>query len=185
MIFNPARHEYSDNGIIIPSVTQILKAAGLIDDTWYSREATERGSAVHELCERYAHGTRADGLGRPLASLEYVNAFARWMDDTGAYAYMTECMVDGLANGKRYAGRFDILALINGKRVLVDIKTGGMAKWHPVQLAAYSLARLDTGERVNPDRCAVLYLNADGSYKEDRITPAQMLKGIERFKECL
>ena len=36
MIFDPALHEYSDGGVIIRSVTQILKAAGLIDDRWFS-----------------------------------------------------------------------------------------------------------------------------------------------------
>jgi len=101
MIFNAGRHEYSDNGIIIPSVTQILKAAGVFDDRFYNEEARERGSAVHELCERYSNGERHDKRGRLLASIEYVNAFAAWQADTMAYALVTESIVHGSYNGKR------------------------------------------------------------------------------------
>jgi hypothetical protein len=58
MTFDPVLHEYRDGDLIIQSVTQILKRAGHIDDRWYSEEARERGSAVHELCERFNKGIR-------------------------------------------------------------------------------------------------------------------------------
>lgn len=184
MTFDAGRHEYRDGDTIIPSVTQILTEAGIIDNTWASREAMERGSAVHELAERYAQGIRYDLSGRSLESLEWVAPFSKWMNDTGVYAIETEAMVLGLANGKRYAGRFDILALIGGKRVLVDIKTGGRAKWHATQLAAYSMARLGFGLLVNPDRCMVLYLRRD-SYRESYIGPRELVAGIQQFKEAI
>lgn len=178
MIFDPVRHEYRDGDTLIPSVTQILAASGLINDRWYSEESRELGSAVHTLCERYANGERFDDTGRELEGLEYVNAFSAWMRDTRAYAIMTECIIDHVLNGHRYAGKFDLLAEIGGKRVLIDLKTGAKAKWHHAQIAAYSLA-------MNPDRGAVLYLRAGGTYKEDRLTGTEMVVGIEKFKECL
>lgn len=185
MIFNPDLHEYRDNGAVIPSVTQILTRAGIIDDRWYTRESCERGSAVHDFCAQYAIGIRYDKLGRALDSLEYVNAFSSWIEDHSAYALHTECLVEGNIVGNRYAGTFDLLLLMNGKRVLIDIKTGTRAKWHPTQLAAYSLARFENGERVNPDICMNLYLQPNGKYKENYITGIELVKAIDEFKKAI
>lgn len=191
MIFNPDRHEYAeDDGTPIPSVTQILKASGVIDDRWYTAEARDKGSAVHSLCERYANGERRDKRGGALADFEYVNAFSRWMSDYGVYSFYTEQRVYNRINGHAYAGTFDLLAEINGKRMLVDIKTGAKAKWHAVQLAAYAMAKpVDCGivgkSPVNPDGCAVLYLKADGSYRYDRIPGPRLVEAIRQFKEYL
>jgi len=178
MIFDQVLHEYSDGEMIIPSVTQILAVAGMIDTRWFTAEARERGHAVHSLCQRYANGERFDAIGRELASLEYVNALAAWFSDRHAYAIATEQMIDGMVNGRRYAGTFDLLAEIDGKRVLVDYKTGAGLKWHPAQIAAYALA-------VNPDRCIMLHLRADGNYKENIIQGNDLLKGLSQFKEAL
>ena len=178
MQFIADQHEYRDGADSVRSVTQILTLAGYIDARWYTEESRDRGSAVHTLCERYALGERFDGLGRELASLEYVNAFAAWMDDTGAYAIATECIIDGIVNGHRYAGKYDLLAEVKGKRLLTDIKTGAKAKWHHIQIAAYALA-------ANPDKCSVLYLKPDGKYREDKLTPQEILWGIDKFKEAI
>lgn len=178
MNFDPVLHEYSDGDVIIPSVTQVLKRAGLIDDRWFSEEARDRGSAVHTLCERYAHGVRFDNTGRPLASLQYVNAFAAFVSEFGAYAINTETMIEGNIDGYRYAGKYDILAEIQGKRVLIDIKTGEKAKWHPVQLAAYAM-------QINPHSAMDLYLKPNGKYIASWLTPGQIVDGIRQFKEAI
>lgn len=178
MTFDPLLHEYRDGDTIIPSVTQILKGAGLIDDRWFTAEARERGSAVHALCQRYAQGERRDDLGRPLESLEYVNALAAWFREKRAYAIATEQMIEGAINGHRYAGTFDLLAEIDGKRILIDYKTGAGMKWHPAQIAAYALA-------VNPDRCMMLHLRADGTYRETIIQGRALLDGLEDFRKSL
>jgi len=191
MIFHPATHEYTeDDGTPIPSVTQIIKAAGIIDDRWYTADARDKGSAVHELCERYAAGLRVDSRGNPLHAYEYVNAFAAWMRERGVFALSTECRVYHKINGKAYAGTYDLLADIDGKTVLVDIKTGAKAKWHAVQLAAYAMAHPVVGGvvnvfSVNPDALAVLYLRADGTYRYERIPGARMVEAIHEFKEYL
>jgi len=190
MKFDPDRHEYSeDDGTLIPGVTTILKAAGVIDDRWYNAEARDRGSAVHALCERYANGERSDKHGRYMAGLEYVRGFAEWLAVYGVYAEAAECRVYGKINGKAYAGTFDLLAIINGKRVLVDIKTGAKAKWHPVQLAAYAMARpvvdgVIQDRQVNPDALAVLYLQPE-TYRYEKIPGLKMVEAIQEFKGYL
>ena len=45
--FDESAHVYTVARVQRPSVTQILKDAGLIDTTWYTDEARERGRAVH------------------------------------------------------------------------------------------------------------------------------------------
>lgn len=178
MTFDPVLHEYRDGDVIIPSVTQVLKRAGHIDDRWYSEEARERGSAVHELCERFSKGIRTDDLGRLLASLEYVNSFAAWMKRSRAYAIETESLISHTVNGYRYAGKYDLLAEIYGKRVLIDYKTGAKAPWHYAQIAAYSLA-------VNPDAAMILYLKPTGKCIEYWLSPSEILQGIRVFKDAL
>jgi len=192
MTFNPDSHEYrEDDGTLIPSVTQSLKAAGVIDDRWYTAEARDKGSAVHKLCERYAQGERLDKHGRPLRDLPCVNAFARWVDDYRPWAIATECRVYHKINGKPYAGTFDLLAAIQGKRSLIDFKTGAPAKWHAVQLAAYAMARIVNkdgeiiADFVNPDKIAVLYLKADGSYRYASIPGSRFVEAIAEWKEYL
>ena len=178
MTFDPLLHEYRDDETIIPSVTQVLKNAGLIDDRFFTTESRERGSAVHELCQRYANGERRDDLGRGLASLEYVNALAAWFRDRRPYAIATEQMIEGNIDGHRYAGTFDLLAEVDGKRWLIDYKTGAGAKWHPAQIAAYALA-------VNPDKCMMLHLRADGTYLEATVQGRALVDGINQFKGAL
>lgn len=178
MNFDPALHEYRDGDTIIESVTQILKRVGLIDDRWFSEEARDRGSAVHTLCERYAHGVRFDNAGRPLASLQYVNAFANFVSDFGVYAIDTETIIHGEIGGHHYAGKYDLVAEIQGKRVLIDIKTGAKAKWHPVQLAAYAM-------QAKPHSAMDLYLKPDGTYQASWLTPGQLVDGGRIFKSAL
>jgi hypothetical protein len=176
--FYPPLHEYREGDIVIPSVTQTLKDAGVINCFFYSEEARERGSAVHELCERYANGGRFDEKGRSLETLAYLNAFAAWVRENGVYAISTETTVDHTIDGFRYCGRYDLLAEIRKERVLVDIKSGAPAKWHVTQTAAYALA-------VNPAKALLLYLKADGSYKERYIPSGELLEGIGSFRRAV
>jgi len=186
--FDPVLHEYTltETGERIRSVTGILTDAGLIDNRWYSEEARDRGSAVHELCERYASGIRADDSGRELADLEYVNAFAAWMRKEKVYALKTECVIYNQVGYEVYGGTFDLLALIDGRRVLVDLKTGAKAKWHYKQLAGYGLGKFnDDDSPVNPDALAVLYLKANGKYVYDIMPGMEMVAAIRDFKGYL
>lgn len=185
ILFDAELHVYTANGVILPSVTQVLKRAGLIDDRFFTSEARERGSAVHTLCERYAQGERKDNSGRNLSSLEYVGGFTAWMEKTGAYLMSSESIVSHTINGKRYAGKFDGLYWIDGKRVLVDIKTGAKSRWHKMQLAAYSMAYFQDRTRVNPDKCISLYVKADNSYRDEHFTGAELVTAIDEFREAL
>ena len=59
--FDAAAHRYTLNGVILPSVTQIISAVGLYEYDYVSAEtlavAAERGRYVHEMIEMYEEGT--------------------------------------------------------------------------------------------------------------------------------
>jgi hypothetical protein len=46
------------------------------------------------------------------------------------------------------------------------------------------MASID-GRPVNPDRCAVLYLKADGTYRYMPIPGGRLVEAIREFKEYL
>jgi hypothetical protein len=87
-------------------------------------------------------------------------------------------MIDHTIDGFRYCGRYDLLAEIQHRRVLVDIKTGSSASWHVIQLAAYSLA-------ANPTIAMVLHLKPTGAFVERYVPPAEMLGAISAWKSAL
>src|SRR2546428_259100 len=77
-IFDPESHRYTVNGAEIPSVTQVLKEAGLTKE-YSSMEAAERGTVVHLACE-------CADLGINVTDLivdPYVTAWRRFRSETG------------------------------------------------------------------------------------------------------
>lgn len=140
--YSDAEHRYFTNGKEMPSVTQILDAAGLISPFCRDEEARYRGSKVHEFCA-VDDVTRLDFRKVPVDLRGYLRAWRRYRLDTGFTPHLIEHRVDCSNYG--YAGRFDRFGVIPGKAlpVLLDIKTsktGAIAGYVRLQLAAYSLA---------------------------------------------
>jgi hypothetical protein len=175
--FYPESHTYiDDQGRLVMSVTQILRDSGRIDDRWFTEEARERGTLVHQFCEQYAKGFRDDERTPRIDG--YVGAFIAWMEQARPYVIAAEKFITNTIDGLTYAGKFDLLVDVRGEPTLYDIKTGGKAPWHKSQVAAYALV-------VKPKRCGILYLAKDGRFKEDIFTGAALVEGIEDFKDAL
>ena len=51
--FDRDEHIYTRRGVILPSITQILTAEGIIDTSFYTKEGRHRGSMVHLACHLY------------------------------------------------------------------------------------------------------------------------------------
>jgi hypothetical protein len=172
LLYDDKAHAYSDGWATVPSVTQVLSSYFGTDPRWYAPGSAERGTLAHELCAAYYGGDYSATRNG------YAKAFAQWGFDSGARVLEMESMIEGCINGRRYAGRFDLIAEVDGRRVLVDLKTGAKAKWHHAQIAAYSLV-------AKPARGMVLYLSEDGTYKPDWLTAAQLLEGSKLFARAL
>ena len=160
----------------VPSVTSILSAAdkGEYFQKWLANQgswenackvrdaAANRGTMVHEISEDLLNGEEIV-LDAEADIVKRVMCLEQWYDDYQPEVIMQEVML--AFPGVRYAGRFDILARIDGKNVLIDIKTGGYYKSHDLQATMYKVLwdtiveHSDAGREYMIDEMYGLYLN--------------------------
>ena len=140
---DPWEHRYTVGGIAKPSVTTIIKGAGLSGSAFYTKEARDRGTLVHALTAN-RDGNRAlvqvDDTHEALNAVAgFVLAYADFCATyRPAWRFIEQPIFDPELN---VAGTFDragTLQAIN-LEILLDIKTGPPAEWHPIQTAAYNL----------------------------------------------
>lgn len=134
LIFNEERHEYRENGIIRPSVNQILKAEGYINDRWFTKEACARGTAVHTAVQLLEAG-QLDWSTVDETVMPRVMAYESFRRETDFEPLFVEAM--GSHPHYLYAGRPDLVGILNGFLVVPDIKTGARQDWMALQLAGY------------------------------------------------
>ena len=138
-IFDEAAHQYTDprNRAKVPSVTQILKGIGLIDDTHWSDHDRDRGSAVHKACELL------DTVGLDWASVGWLEGYVRAWE-----AFKRDFRFEPILVEKRlihpiypYGGTLDRLGWVRikgkGRAVLLDLKSGPVHDWTEIQLGGY------------------------------------------------
>jgi hypothetical protein len=98
-----------------------------------SKEALGIGSEVHDAVEHYLKTGKERKLEIPESISAFV-AFLEWQDSVHLEVIETEKTV----NGKYYAGTLDLLAMVNGVRTIVDIKTSkAIYPDYRYQIAAY------------------------------------------------
>lgn len=118
--FDEETHTYLVDGVIVPSVTQILskqfpnKYSDIPKDVL--KKAAERGTAIHKSIEDYCNG-KGDLEDRCVKNY-------RWLEKI----YKFESVENELPiildiGGKTYAGRLDLILKINGVYAVADIKT--------------------------------------------------------------
>lgn len=163
--FDEATHTYRDSaGLVIPSVTTILKP--LYDFSRIDKEVLEAkaklGTWVHkasELIDTFS----LDWSSVPEACMKYLQAYEKWLDEMCPIITHSETLV--FSAQYRYAGTFDRVAIVNGKRYLIDIKTTAViSKAVGVQLAAYQKALLEY-KGIEVQGRAALQLKPDGTYR--------------------
>lgn len=137
LTFDKEKHEYRLKGNVLPSVTQVLRAAGLATD--HSKTDpfyAERGTAVHEAIRLDLFGwlddESLDEHVRPK-----VETFRQIKETLGLKPLLAEQVIHSPDYG--YAGTIDLVAHSDAlsKVVLLDWKTGAIEKWHELQLVAY------------------------------------------------
>jgi hypothetical protein len=129
-----------------------------------SGAAANRGSAVHSIIEVYKHGTDFEAFMATVTDelKPYAKAFWHWVQDKKPEFKMRERFVKSEQYG--YAGTMDILAVVDGKLVIIDAKTSKMANFgHWCQVAAYRQALREEGQEV--DGVYILLLHDNGTYE--------------------
>src|SRR3990167_7302579 len=170
--FNSGTHSFTWEGAPVPNVTRILAPLyGLEDPVYqsYIESAGKRGTAVHEATERHDRGLELAVLGRSWREEDgigsYLDAWKSFLRDTGFTIHSIEEAVYSVRY--RYAGILDRLGVLNGRRVVIDIKTSAAIK--PVmgiQLAAYQAAANESSKKAGqyPYRF-ICQLKRDGTYR--------------------
>lgn len=160
--FDEERHEYSVNGRVIPSVTQIISAVGLYEFDFVSREtlavAAERGRIVHQCIEWYERGELDESSIDP----ELSGYFKAWLRVRKENFMPKPDELEMRVYSKKYgyAGTLDMLLGHDGW--INDHKTGQKDPAHGLQLSAYWLA-LHPNMAETPGRLTCDYLARDGS----------------------
>jgi hypothetical protein len=162
--FDAATHTYLLGGRALPSVTQVLKHAGLVSYAHIPQDvlarASHRGKWVHAKCQAIDDGLDLPGM--PEEYQPWVDAYLKFKRETGFILELNEYR--SFHKHFRYAGTMDrtgILSHLSRSRWLIDFKTGIYLPGHRFQLAAYA-ALLREPRRY---KRAILQLCGDGSYK--------------------
>ncbi len=164
LTFEDEAHEYKWDGVVKPSVTQVLNhlhSFGMVRKD-VLEAACARGSYVHSLCEFHDQNDLDSGSIGIYAG--YLDAWIQFCADHKAVWSGIE--VRGYSERYGYAGTYDRAGTLNGARFVVDVKTSQAS--HPVwglQLAAYRQLCAEQDSSWMLARRATVQLRPDGTYK--------------------
>jgi len=136
--FDEEKHRYMENGLVIPSVTQIIQEAGLVNLDWINaellKEKADLGKKVHSTTELHDKEKLDFEKLHPILKA-YLNNWIKFRQEYGFVA--TEIELQLFHSLYRYAGRIDRVGLMGKDLVLLDVKSGTPQKSHAIQTAGY------------------------------------------------
>lgn len=155
--FNQENHEYRVGGIITPSVSQILQANGLMDSFRHSEIALNNGTAIHKALELEDKGT-LDYSKLDIRLKKCIDLWEKFKKELGIHVLCTE---ERVAFGVLYAGTIDRIVKGQGKKAIVDFKSGNPQPWAALQTAGYAMA-YDPMDYMNYERyCVKIHWDMD------------------------
>ena len=156
LVFQSDEHRYFLDGREIPSNTTMIKAAGLIDDRWFTPESRQRGIEVHRACHFLCEKDLDWTTVRP-DYVPYVEACQDFIRSTGFQVERNEFPA---WSDHDYATTPDVMGILNGRRSIINFKTGAISKWVGLQLYGEKQA---VNERIQnqdePWTAGLTYLN--------------------------
>jgi len=181
--FNDSRFYLTGDGKPMPSVTSILdaypKGAGYyqwlktvgVDADDIRDEAGRKGSVVHKMTEFFDYGNNInllDANGEPVCKMIEWAMFERYVDFVRRFSPEIHYIeIDYCSEKLGYGGTLDRVLTLNGKNLLVDIKTGGnIYNSYWLQQAAYKklfeemLTKKSALKKIKIDDVGILWLNA-------------------------
>lgn len=146
--------------IELPALTNILKEVGIIDTRFYTAESANRGKAIHRVLEYLDKGI-LDWATVDEQIYGWVEAYLAFKGDRKFEflaieepLYHKTCL---------YGCTPDRLILHRKKHILIDFKTGAVARWHGLQLTLNAMAYQSHGQQI--DELWGVYLQENGKYK--------------------
>lgn len=180
--FYPNRHIYTINGVIVPSVTQIVRDVLKQDLSHIPRyilaNAARFGTSVHEGIEAFFNGDTWMPFDEREARCVF--NYIKLKQDHEWYLRNAEQIV---AYKNIFAGRYDQIVQKDDKLYLLDIKTNYKLdiEYLSWQLSLYELA---LGEDLDGLLCAWLQKNGKAELVDvPRVERSLLLEEVERVKE--
>lgn len=177
LTFDEQTHTYRVDGVAVPSVTQVIDAAGLVNKTWYTDESRTIGKYVSDVTALHDLG----GLGEIILEADiqpYLDAWIRFREESGCEILGVEDA--GFSESFSVAGRYDRLVYWHGKQWVIDIKTGVAEPCHHLQTAGYVL--LIESDPLPYFGRGCVYLRADGRYN---FVPHDDPADFDTFRACI
>jgi hypothetical protein len=156
--FDPHTHTYTCGGEVFPSVTQVLSDLGFYGDAaqYFTGYKRDLGSFTHKAIELYLSEDLDESALDP-AILPRLNAWRKFEQDTGYVS--SGCEIVMWSESYRFAGTLDHKGILNGKQVIIDVKTGVLLPATGIQLGGYEILDGTPGLKRYG-----LQLKDDGSY---------------------
>ncbi|RJO61083.1 MAG: hypothetical protein C4542_07295 [Dehalococcoidia bacterium] len=171
-MFDEASHTYWLGDDKLPGVTSILKAAGLLEFPHSNGSAMLKGTYIHRATELYDRDDLdADSLDAEIKP--YLEGWMKFRKDSGFVPELIEAPM--FHPHLFYAGTIDRYGVLNGKKVLLDIKSGSPHPAYKVQVAGgYEGLLIGNGHHI--DKFYSLYLKNTGGYSLQEITDAALCR---------
>ena len=178
LTFDPNGHIYKVNGVIVPSVTQVIAAAGLSDFSSVPASvldaAIQFGNALHKAIELKCKGT----LDEESVAEELKPYIAQWDQFCMDFTFFTGQQEYRAYNDAMRVGYcIDHIGHLTDDTALVDVKSGSPKPADVIQMCAY-------GYLYPAKRILLLYLEKD-RYKVIEIKGADRRRGVNIFIAAL
>lgn len=152
--FDEENHIYTIGDMVLPSVTQILQTV-LGRNRFWSKESREKGKIIHKAISLHLQ----DNLDEETVDEEIAEkfeAFKRFMLESKFQPDLLYCESPLYSRVYYFAGTPDLVGILNGCLVLIDIKTGQPSDMHSLQTMAYKMLLAEAGIKTEKRFC--LYL---------------------------
>lgn len=165
--FDETTHTYKYNGVVIPSVTQIIKKAGLIDLSFVDKEVLEYksdlGTKVHTTTELYDQNNLDITNLHPILK-GYLCAWIKFRTDYNFIPVHIELFTAHPLY--KYAGKIDRIGMMSKDIVQLDIKSGTHHHSYAIQSAGYTeLFNYGKAKKDQIKKRFSVYLREDGTYE--------------------
>lgn len=180
--YNDKTHEYELDGLMIPSVTQIIQDVMptnfyiLAENLEYKADL---GKKVHLTTEIYDEGNLDLKILYPILK-NYLDGWIKFKQD---FEFEVEEIELRLHHSTyRFAGRLDRVGMIGKDKVLVDIKTGVVKKTDVLQTAGYKILYNQDKKQADKIKKRMAVYLAEGDY---RVVFHQDETDLNVFLSCL
>lgn len=159
---DPEKHEYRNGtGVLVPSVTQIIKRAGLMFHSG-DEAPMKRGTSVHWVAQLDDQGLLKHRRV-PTKLRGYRDAWRAWKLASG---FTVRDIEMPFISRFGYAGTIDRAGTLSFQDCVVDLKSGtAIPEWAKFQLVAYGMYRFG-----KPCRRVAVRLCEDGKYRVKEFT---------------